>query len=130
MFVNLELQLHNSIGIVQPDFLPVDLHRPVAQYVERLRLFHQSARDPFVTIHVNPLLARLQSHCLLAETQGENAGSSLAVALFACLDPSFLQRGRDHAGDNQRHNDRQHCAGYQKPVSHIGPRNKRQTVGW
>ena len=95
VFVDLEFQLHDSLGIAQPDLLPVNLDRTVRQDVERLRRFNQSARDPFISVHMDPGLAWIERHRFPTETQSEYLGVSFSVLVFVGLDSWPLGRRYD-----------------------------------
>ena len=111
MLVDLQLQPGNAVRITQPNLVAVNLHRAVAQDVERLRLFNQAARDPLVMVHVEPRLAGIQCHRLRAQSQGEGFGVAPVVALFVGRDSSFRAAGLDHANAQQNGRARDEQAG-------------------
>src|SRR5207245_2475094 len=121
VLVDLEFQLHDSLGIAQPDLLPVNLDRTVRQDVEGLRHFNQSARDPFISIHVDPGLAWIERHRFLAETEGEYLGVSLRVVLFVGLDSWSLGRRYD---SNERYDDCQDQANCEERIRRHGSGSK------
>ena len=113
VLVDLDFQLHDSLGIAQPDLLPVNLDRTVRQDVEGLRRFDQSARDPFISIRVDPGFAWIERHRFLTETQREYLGVSLSVGVFAGLDSRPLRRRYD---SNECCDDRQDQANCEEGI--------------
>src|SRR5437667_1888319 len=126
VLVDFEFQLPDSLGIAQPDLLTVYLDRAVRKDVEGLWHFNQSARDPFISIHVDPGLGWIERHRFTAETQSQYSGVALRVVVFVGLDSGPLGRRYDA---HERRDNCQHQAKGEKRIRRHNSGRKSVPIG-